>query len=235
MGGITASFETLGSQNRAVSRRTVSETVARKTRMSAKPLAARDFRSSGPGRLIGYVRVSTEGQNTNLQWDALLAAGADPIFEDRITGVSRCRDGLDRALAAVRSGDRIMIWKMDRLGRSLGHVMTIIEALGERGVSLVSLQENLDTGTEAGQLYSAILAMIAHVERSMIASRTRAGLQAAKARGVRLGAKPKMTPEQAIEARALMRSGLKAEAVAARYAVGRATLFRHTRVIASSC
>lgn len=178
-------------------------------------------------RLIGYVRVSTCEQNTNLQYDALLKAGCDPIFEDKITGVSMARDGLDRALKSIRPGDKLVVWRLDRLGRSIPHVMTIVAELADQGASLMSLGEGFDTGSEAGELYSTILAMIAHVERRMIAARTKAGLDAAKARGVQLGARPKMNRIEIAEASLLMRRGIKASIIAARYKVGRATLFRH--------
>ena len=105
--------------------------------------------------------------------------------------------------------------------------MTIVAELADKGASLQSIGEGFDTGNEAGELYSTILAMIAHVERRMNVARTRAGLAAAKARGVRLGAKPKMRPCEVTEAASLMRTGLKAEAVAHKFAVGRSTLFRH--------
>jgi DNA invertase Pin-like site-specific DNA recombinase len=179
------------------------------------------------GRKIGYVRVSTCEQNTDLQYDALKAAGCDLIFEDKVTGVSMTREGLDKALSVIGGGDKLYVWRLDRLGRSIPHVMTIVGALSDKGASLVSIGEGFDTGNEAGELYSTILAMIAHVERRMIASRTRAGLEAARLRGVRLGAKPKMSAHDAIEAKLRMRKGQKAEAVAHYYAVSRATLFRH--------
>ena len=103
--------------------------------------------------------------------------------------------------------------------------------LEAKGASLVSLQESFDTGTESGQLYSTVLAMIAHVERRMIVARTRAGLQAARDRGQRLGGRPKMAPDQIAEARLMIDGGTKAEAVAARYNVARATLFRHLKSV----
>lgn len=180
------------------------------------------------GRRVGYVRVSTSEQNTDLQYDALTKAGCDPIYEDRITGVSMVRDGLDRALAEIGKGDKLIVWRLDRLGRSIPHIMTIVAELADKGASLVSIGEGFDTGNEAGELYSTILAMIAHVERRMIVARTKAGLEAAKARGVRLGAKPKMQPCQIAEAAQLMRTE-KAEMVAHRFSISRATLFRHLR------
>lgn len=190
----------------------------------------RDLPPSASPRLIGYMRVSTAEQNTALQQDALAGAGCAVIYEDRISGTSCARDGLDAAMADIRPGERLVVWRLDRLGRSIAHVMTIIAELDARGASLVSVAENLDTGTESGEMFATMLAMIAHVERRMIVSRTKAGLQAARSRGKRLGRKPKMNAEQISEARDLMRSGgMKAEAVAARYGVGRATVFRHCR------
>lgn len=180
-----------------------------------------------PPKRVGYVRVSTHEQNTDLQYDALIKAGCDPIFEDRITGVALTRDGLDQALACIGQGDKLVVWRLDRLGRSIPHVMTIVAELADKGASLQSIGEGFDTGNEAGELYSTILAMIAHVERRMIVARTRAGLAAAKARGARLGAKPKLQPCEVAEAASLMRTGLKAEAVAHRFSISRATLFRH--------
>jgi len=186
-----------------------------------------------PPRLIGYVRVSTCEQNTDLQYDALLRAGVCTVYEDRISGASKQREGLDAALADIGSGDRLVVWRLDRLGRSLSHVMSLLAELEAKGASLLSIAENMDSGTESGELFATILAMIAHVERRMIVSRTRAGLQAAKDRGKILGRRPKMTPDQVAEAKALMRTGLKAEAVAARYGVGRSTLFRQFERLAA--
>lgn len=193
---------------------------------SASPKPPLEVTATPPKR-VGYVRVSTHEQNTDLQYDALIKAGCDPIFEDRITGVALTRDGLDQALACIGQGDKLVVWRLDRLGRSIPHVMTIVAELADKGASLQSIGEGFDTGNEAGELYSTILAMIAHVERRMIVARTRAGLAAAKARGVRLGAKPKLRPCEVAEAASLMRTGLKAEAVAHRFSISRATLFRH--------
>lgn len=178
-------------------------------------------------RLIGYARVSTADQNSDLQINALQAAGCDPIYQDRITGVAAAREGLDLALASIGQGEKLVVWKLDRLGRSIPHVMSIMADLHDRGASLTSLTENFDTGTEAGELYSTILALFAHIERRMISQRTRAGLEAARLRGVRLGGKPKITPAQAKEARMLMKGGMVSDVVAKRYDVGRSTLFRH--------
>lgn len=182
-------------------------------------------------RLVGYARVSTADQNSDLQINALRDAGCATIFEDHITGVAVCREGLDLALASIGQGEKLVVWKLDRLGRSIPHVMSIIADLHERGASLISLTENFDTGTEAGELYSTILALFAHIERRMISQRTRAGLEAARQRGVRLGGRPKMTAAQIIEARQMMKDRrFKAEAVAAHYGVGRSTIFRNIKI-----
>ena len=178
------------------------------------------------GRLIGYVRVSTAEQNTDLQYDALVRAGCTAIYEDKITGVSRERAGLDAAMLDIAAGDKLVVWRLDRLGRSIPHIMTIVAELGDKGASLYSIGEGFDTGNEAGELYSTILAMIAHVERRMIVSRTRAGLAAARERGVKLGAPRKMNLDQIHAAKIMMKRGIKAEAIAQDFGVGRATLFR---------
>lgn len=185
---------------------------------------------TGTTRLVGYARVSTADQNTDLQISALRAAGCHEVHEDKITGTAQTRDGLDLALASIGQGEKLVVWKLDRLGRSIPHVMTLIADLEMRGASLVSLTENFDTGTEAGEIYSTILALFAHVERRMISQRTRAGLRAAKERGVVLGRKRKLSIDEVSEARQLMRDGeMKAEAIAARYGVARATLFRNLK------
>ncbi|AZI37876.1 putative recombinase [Caenibius tardaugens NBRC 16725] len=185
---------------------------------------------TGTTRLVGYARVSTADQNTDLQINALRGAGCAAIFEDKITGIAHAREGLDLALASIGQGEKLVVWKLDRLGRSIPHVMTVIADLEKRGASLVSLTENFDTSTEAGEIYSTILALFAHVERRMISQRTRAGLRAAKERGVVLGRRRKLSPSQIAEARNLMASGdMKAEAVAERYGVARATLFRNLK------
>ena len=201
------------------------------TKTTANPHKSAPFEALGvpasEGRLIGYVRVSTAEQNTDLQYDALVRAGCAVIYEDKITGVSRDRTGLDAAMLDIRPGDKLVVWRLDRLGRSIPHIMTIVAELGERGASLYSIGEGFDTGNEAGELYSTILAMIAHVERRMIVSRTRAGLAAAKERGVKIGAPRKMTQDQVKAARIMMKRGIKAHTIAFDFGVGRATLFRY--------
>jgi DNA invertase Pin-like site-specific DNA recombinase len=181
------------------------------------------------GRKIGYARVSTHDQNTDLQHDALKAAACDFVFEDKVSGTTDAREGLDAALAIIGAGDRLVVWRLDRLGRSIPHVMTIVAELSARGASLISLSEGFDTGCEAGELYSTILAMIAHVERRMIVARTRAGLDAAKQRGIKLGAPRKLSNRQCVTAARMAAKGRKINEIAFELGVSRSTLYRRMK------
>ena len=132
---------------------------------------------------IGYARVSTHLQNKELQLDALKKAGCERIFTDEITGSKADRQGLNDALAFLRPGDTFIVWKMDRAGRSLMHLLTILKTLQEQGVGFVSLTENIDTTTPGGKLIFHLMGAIAEFERDLIRERTNAGLSAARARG----------------------------------------------------
>lgn len=181
-------------------------------------------------RLIGYIRVSKAEQNTDLQWDALRAANCHKIFQDKISGTRWSRKGLDEAMRAVRPGDKLAIWRIDRLGRSIVPILTVITELNERGAAVLSLSESCDTSTENGEMQAIFLAVVAHMEHRAIVRRTRAGVEAAARRGKRRGGRPKMNAAQITEARALMMGGkMIAEDIAKRYHVGRATLFRNVR------
>jgi len=143
--------------------------------------------------LIGYARVSTDDQNLALQRDALSAAGCERVFEDQgISGTTRVRLGLDSALTALASGDVLVVWKLDRLGRSLLHLIDTLAALGERGVGFRSLSEAIDTGSAGGRLVFHLMGALAEFERSLIVERTTAGLKAARER--RRGARPDGRP-----------------------------------------
>jgi DNA invertase Pin-like site-specific DNA recombinase len=139
--------------------------------------------------LIGYARVSTLEQNLDLQKDALAKAGCQQTFEDKESGANTERPGLARALEALRPGDTLVVWKLDRLGRSLKHLVETVQSLGERGVGFKSLQESIDTTTSGGKLVFHVFAALAEFERGIIQERTQAGLAAARARG-RLGGRP---------------------------------------------
>lgn len=158
--------------------------------------------------LIGYARVSTEEQNLALQLDALTRAGCGRIFQDEgISGVAINRPALADALAALRPGDVLVTWKLDRLGRSLAHLIDIIARLGEAEIGFRSLSEAIDTTTASGRLLFHVMGALAEFERALIGERTRAGMAAAKARGALLGRPPKLTDEEVMEARALLESG----------------------------
>ncbi|QQP93956.1 recombinase family protein (plasmid) [Skermanella sp. TT6] len=141
--------------------------------------------------LIGYARVSTDEQTTAAQMDALRAAGCTEVFEEKASGASRARPELARALARIGRGDTLVIWKLDRLGRSLSHLLEVIEDLRDRGSHFRCLTSPIDTASPHGTLVLQMLGAVAEYERSLIRERTRAGLKAAKARG-RVGGNPKL-------------------------------------------
>ena len=146
--------------------------------------------------LIGYARVSTDDQNLALQRDALAAAGCEKVYEDRISGAKAERPGLALALEVARAGDTLVVWRLDRLGRSLKDLIALAERLDKRGIGLRSLKEALDTTSSGGRLVFHMFGALAEFERDLIRERTRAGLGAARARG-RLGGRPKrLTPER---------------------------------------
>src|SRR2546426_6098795 len=142
--------------------------------------------------LIGYARVSTQDQTLNLQKDALLKIGCTKIFTDTASGAQTDRAGLVEALAYVREGDTLVVWRLDRLGRSLKHLIETITELNNRKIGFKSLTENIDTTTSGGKLVFHLFGALAEFERNLIRERTNAGLLAARARG-RLGGRPKAT------------------------------------------
>jgi DNA invertase Pin-like site-specific DNA recombinase len=145
--------------------------------------------------LIGYARVSTLDQNLHLQEDALTKAGCERIFTDTASGAKAERPGLTQALETLRPGDTLVVWKLDRLGRSLKHLVETVQTLVEKGVGLKSLQESIDTTTSGGKLIFHLFAALAEFERDIIRERTNAGLAAARARG-RKGGRPKGIDER---------------------------------------
>jgi DNA invertase Pin-like site-specific DNA recombinase len=157
---------------------------------------------------IGYARVSTDEQNLGLQLDALRAAGCERIEQDHgLSGSTTSRPGLDAALAALKPGDALVVWKIDRLGRSLAHLVQTIAELGSRGVGFRSLSDPIDTTNASGRLVLHIMCAMAEFERELIRERTTAGLAAAKRRGQRLGRRASLTPGQAEHARLLVAQG----------------------------
>jgi len=178
--------------------------------------------------LIGYARVSTRDQTVAAQRDALNAAYCDRLFEETASGTSRDRPGLKAALDYMREGDTLVVWKLDRLARSLKQLVETIEGLESRGIGFRSLTEAIDTTTAGGRLVFQIFGALAEFERQIIRERTRAGLDAARSRGRRPGRKPALTAKDILVARALLADReINVEEVARRLGVSQATLYRH--------
>ena len=174
---------------------------------------------------IGYARVSTVEQEMALQLDALRAAGCERIFEDRASGAKTDRPGLAQAIAFVREGDVLVTWKLDRLARSLPHLIETVNQLEKGGAGLQSLTEAIDTTTPGGRLIFHVFGALAEFERDLIGERTRAGLAAAAARGRRGGRKPVVTADKLLRAKALIAKGLTVREAASRLKIGKAALY----------
>jgi DNA invertase Pin-like site-specific DNA recombinase len=180
---------------------------------------------------IGYARVSTEEQNLDLQISALKAARCDKLFEDHgISGTSFSRPGLDAALRELVEGDTLVVWRLDRLGRSLSKLVELIERLNSRRIQFESLTESISTTSSGGMFMFHMMAALAQFERSLISERTRAGMKAARERGQHVGRQPSLTPAQREEALLLLADGSVAD-VAARFNVHPRTLERMRRRI----
>jgi DNA invertase Pin-like site-specific DNA recombinase len=178
--------------------------------------------------LVGYVRVSSESdrQTTDLQRDALLAAGIDVrhLFEDHASGAQDDRPGLAGALAFVRPGDVLVVWKLDRLGRSLSHLISIVNTLKEQRVAFRSLTEGMDTTTPSGELLFHVFGALAQYERALTQERVRAGLAAARRRG-RIGGRPPAIAGEKLDAiLGALRGGMSKAAVCRNFEVKRTTL-----------
>ena len=173
---------------------------------------------------IGYVRVSTSDQGVALQADALRQAGVARIFEDiGVSGATTRRPGLEAALDYLRAGDIFVVWKLDRLGRSMGHLLETVTGLEDREIGFRSLTESIDTTTTTGRLVFHLFGALCQFERDLIRERTQAGLQAARGRQ---GGRPKaLTPAMVAQARKLMDQGLTVREAAARVRIGKSTLY----------
>jgi DNA invertase Pin-like site-specific DNA recombinase len=183
--------------------------------------------------ICGYARVSTTDQNTDLQFDALKAAGYDRLFVDKASGIRVDRPQFCKLLEQVRTGDVILIWKLDRLGRSVRHLLEVVDRLNEQKVGLRSLTDPIDTTTSQGKLIFNIFASMAEFERDLIRERTMAGLAAARARG-RVGGRPKgLTPQgkrNAIAAAALYRERKHSIAqICETLQISRASVYKYLR------
>ena len=178
--------------------------------------------------LIGYARVSTQDQDPALQLNSLAEEGCERVFKEKASGAQRDRPELIRILDIARKGDIIVVWKLDRLARSLKQLIETVEALGERGVGFRSVTENIDTTTPGGKLVFHLFGALAEFERGIIRERTMAGLDAARASGKTLGAKPKLTEKDLSAAKAMLAGGeLTVAEVAEKLGVSRPTLYRY--------
>lgn len=180
------------------------------------------------GELVGYARVSTWDQETDAQTDALTAAGCSRIFQETASGTRTDRPQLAAALDYLREGDTLVVWRLDRLGRSLPHLIETVALLDERGVGLRSVHESIDTTTATGRLVLHIFAALAEFEAALIADRTKAGLAAARERGSKPGRKPSLSPDQVAVVRQMHATGEHTVSQIAQVVggVSRATIYR---------
>jgi DNA invertase Pin-like site-specific DNA recombinase len=177
--------------------------------------------------LIGYARISTADQSMDLQKDALSKAGCREIFEDVASGSKSSRDGLEKTLNYLRPGDTLVVWKLDRLGRSLRHLLEVVAQLQQRDVGFCSIQENINTTTASGKLFLHIFGALAEFERELVRERTIAGLKAAADRG-RKGGRPRLMDENKIlQARALRLSNIPIAEICKTLGISRGTLYRN--------
>jgi len=175
--------------------------------------------------LIGYARVSTAEQDSALQTDALHKAGCERIFDDTVSGAKAERPGLTAALEFLRDGDVLVVWRLDRLGRSLPHLIEVVSTLEARGVGFRSLTEAIDTTTPGGRLIFHVFGALGQFERDLIRDRTKAGLAAAAARGRKGGRKPVVTSDKLKREREHLANGLNVREAAARIKVSKTALY----------
>jgi DNA invertase Pin-like site-specific DNA recombinase len=178
--------------------------------------------------LVGYARVSTIEQNLHLQQDALQAAGCTKMIQDTLSGTREDRPGLDAVLEYLRPGDTLVVWKLDRLGRSLPHLIETVRALEAKGIGFVSLRENIDTTTSGGKLVFHLFAALAEFERDIIKERTAAGLVAARARG-RKGGRPKVMDSKKVAMAQALRAdpNLSVAEICQQLGVSETTFYRY--------
>ena len=181
---------------------------------------------------IGYARVSTDDQNLDLQRDCLTRSGCATIYEETASGKSAQRIELEHCRKALRSGDTLVVWRLDRLGRSLPDLIKIISELERDSITFESLTEKIDTGSASGKLQFHVFAALAEFEHNLIRERTLAGLTAARARGRVGGRKPKLNEKQIREIKTLLTDpAAQVKDIAERYGVSRTTLYKHVGVV----
>jgi DNA invertase Pin-like site-specific DNA recombinase len=176
--------------------------------------------------LIGYARVSTQDQNLDLQTEALRKAGCKKIFDEKVSGSHAERPGLTKVQEALRDGDTLVVWKLDRLGRSVKHLVDLVGELHKRGVQFKSLTDAIDTGTASGRFFFHVMASLAEMERELTIERTQAGLKIARQLGRTGGRKRLMTESKIKSAKKLLASGVPPRDVAANLGVSVPTLYR---------
>lgn len=193
------------------------------------------FRPNPEGRLVGYARVSTDDQDLSLQIDSLVGLGVeqDLIFTDKISGVKSARPGLDQCLAQLQQGDTLLVWRLDRLGRSMPHLVELIEELRNRGVGFRSVNDGvIDTTSASGELIFHIFSALAQFERRLIQERTRAGLAAVRARG-HVGGRPAIEIDEAkVLAAQKLQEGqtLSIDEICETLRISRSTYYRYLRL-----
>lgn len=180
---------------------------------------------------IGYARVSTDDQTLDIQRDALLSAGCQVVYEEKISGKNTDRIELNNCLKALRHGDTLVVWRLDRLGRSLKDLMEIVANLEKSGINFISVTEHIETETAAGKLIFHLFGALSEFERNLIRERTKAGIAAARARGRKGGRKPLLDSGKIKEIKALMSDpSIKVATIAKRYGVSRATLYKYAKI-----
>ncbi len=184
------------------------------------------FYSRGLDMLVGYARVSTLDQNLDLQLSALEEAGCEKLYQDQISGTKANRPGLNMALEVLRKNDTLVVWKLDRLGRTVKGLIDLVNFLHQKEIHFKSITDNVDTSTPAGRFFFHVMASLAQMERELLAERTKAGLAAAKAKGRVGGRKRKMTQSKIESAKQLLSSGTLPKDVAQNLGISVPTLYR---------
>lgn len=184
------------------------------------------FYSRGLDMLVGYARVSTLDQNLDLQLSALEEAGCEKLYQDQISGTKANRPGLSMALEVLRKNDTLVVWKLDRLGRTVKGLIDLVNFLHQKEIHFKSITDNVDTSTPAGRFFFHVMASLAQMDRELLAERTKAGLAAAKAKGRVGGRKRKMTQSKIESAKQLLSSGTLPKDVAQNLGISVPTLYR---------
>ncbi|MGJ3495289.1 recombinase family protein [Piscirickettsia salmonis] len=176
--------------------------------------------------LVGYARVSTQDQNLDLQLEALKKEGCERLYQDKASGKKNNRHGLETALEVLRADDTLVVWKLDRLGRTVKSLIEFVNELKERGVHFRSITDNIDTSTASGRFFFHVMASLAEMEHELLVERTKAGLEAARSKGRLGGRKPKMTISKLEAAKKLLSTGVPPKDVARDLGVSVPTLYR---------